>query len=109
MTNFCFSFQKFLKRIKIYACECVRKKKERKARNKTIYDISEIDFINVVCLDGNVNRLFVSLSNGIPVVFVVNDDDVYCRERIGGSIKRDFVDDTFADVKSSNDDGLADI
>jgi len=45
---------------------------------KTIYDISEIDFISVVCLDGNVNRLFVSLSNGVVVILLVNDDDDVC-------------------------------
>jgi len=49
----------------------IRKKSEKKN-----YNISEIDFISVFCLDGNVNLLFVSLSNVIVVALLVNDDNV---------------------------------
>ena len=75
--------------------KCVSKIKQK------IYDISEIDFINVVCLDGNEKRLFVSLSSGVVVALLTNDDDVGCRDSIGGRISR-FFDGGFAvDGKSS--------
>jgi hypothetical protein len=51
-----------------------RSKKGKKCN--CIYDISEIDFINVFCRDGNEYRLVGSLSNGIVVVLLTSDDDV---------------------------------
>jgi len=50
------------------------KKKNVRKSKEDIYDISEIEFINVLCLDGNVNLLFVSLSNIVDVALVNNDD-----------------------------------
>jgi hypothetical protein len=52
----------------------VPKKKIVRKSKEDIYDISEIDFINVLCLDVNVNLLFVSLSNIVDVALVNNDD-----------------------------------
>lgn len=47
-----------------------------KKTQNNIYNTSEIDFINVFCLDGNVNRVLVSLSNGVSVELLANDEDV---------------------------------
>jgi hypothetical protein len=48
--------------------------KTKTSEKKSLYDISVIDFINVVCLDGNV-YLVGSLSNVVAVAILVNDDD----------------------------------
>ncbi len=68
---------------------------------KKNYNISEIDFINVFCLDGSVNLLFVSLSNVIVVALLVNDDNVRWRDIIGGSINRLLGGTIAVDVNSS--------
>jgi hypothetical protein len=47
-----------------------------------------LDFISVLCLDGRLNLLLVSLSNVVGVGLLVNNDDVRVRDTIGGSISR---------------------
>jgi hypothetical protein len=60
-----------------------------------------MDLINVFCLDGNEYLLFISLSNGIVVALLINDDEVVCRDMSGGSISRLFGDPIVFDSKSS--------
>jgi len=65
--------------------------KTKRSKKKSIYDISEIDFINVVCLVGNASLLLVSLSNVVVVTRLVHDDEDVCwHVTIGGSISQFF-------------------
>jgi hypothetical protein len=45
-------------------------------KKKSNYDTSVIDFINVFCLDDNVNLLFRSVSDDVVIGLLINDNDV---------------------------------